>query len=56
MMLEDPPLCRSVAPKASRDLEAVLAKALHRDPARRYARMAEFAADLGRLRAESRSP
>lgn len=47
---DDPPLLRAVAPRASRDLEAVIAKALDRDPARRYATMSDFAADLGRLR------
>ena len=47
---EDPPLLRSVAPDASTDFEAVLAKALDRDPGRRYATMEDFAADLASLR------
>jgi formylglycine-generating enzyme required for sulfatase activity len=46
----DPPLLRSVAPGASKDAEAVVAKALDRDPARRYPTMAAFADDLARLR------
>jgi formylglycine-generating enzyme required for sulfatase activity len=47
---EEPPLARTVEPGISRDLEAVLARALHRDPSRRYSSMAGFAADLDRLR------
>lgn len=46
---EPAPLARDVAPGIPRDLEAVLAKALDRDPDRRYATMTEFADDLARL-------
>jgi formylglycine-generating enzyme required for sulfatase activity len=42
-------LLRSVVPSASRDLEAVLAKALQRERGSRYLSMSAFAADLERL-------
>jgi formylglycine-generating enzyme required for sulfatase activity/tRNA A-37 threonylcarbamoyl transferase component Bud32 len=47
---EDAPLLRSVSPGASPDFEAVLAKALERDPASRYPTMEALAADLAALR------
>jgi formylglycine-generating enzyme required for sulfatase activity len=50
VLLEDAPLCRSLAPKISRDLEAILARALHRQPERRYPTMAAFVDDLLRMR------
>jgi formylglycine-generating enzyme required for sulfatase activity/tRNA A-37 threonylcarbamoyl transferase component Bud32 len=43
---EDAPLARSVAPAVSRDLEAVLAKALDRDPAQRHQNASELRSDL----------
>jgi formylglycine-generating enzyme required for sulfatase activity/predicted Ser/Thr protein kinase len=49
LLTEDTPLARSVVPEVDRDLEAVLARALARDPARRYQTMRELAADLEAL-------
>ena len=49
MLSDDTPLARSVEPKVDRDLEAVLARALARDPARRYPDMRAFASDLEAL-------
>jgi len=43
---EEAPDPRRFAPRLGADVAAVLAKALHRDPARRYASIGEFAADL----------
>jgi formylglycine-generating enzyme required for sulfatase activity len=47
------PPARRLEPSLSRDLEAVLAAALERDPDRRYATAAAFADDLARVRAGS---
>jgi serine/threonine protein kinase len=41
-----PPALRSLNPSVSRDLEAVVQKAIERDPARRYPDMPSLAADL----------
>ena len=47
ILSDDTPLARSVEPKVDRDVEAVLARALARDPARRYP-------DMARVRLRSR--
>ncbi len=44
-----PPGLRAVAPHASRDAEAIVDKAMQREPERRYASAAELAADLRRV-------
>jgi eukaryotic-like serine/threonine-protein kinase len=49
----DPPRPSTVAPRGSRrelagDLDNIILKALHKDPARRYASMEQLADDLGR--------
>ncbi len=49
LRIDDAPLLRSVYPKASRDVEAVCAKALRRDPRERYPTAEAFAQDLERL-------
>ncbi len=48
----EPILAGRVSPELRGDLEAILAKALEKDPARRYASAAEFAADLRRYLAD----
>ena len=51
-ILEDEPVPpRRLNAGLPRDLETVIMKALEKDPERRYAAMADFAADLQRLRA-----
>ena len=49
LLHDEAPLARAVKPGVSRDLEAVLAKALSRSAERRYATMADFASDLERV-------
>ena len=51
---EHPPLLRALVPGASSDLEAVLAKAVDRNPSARYPTMGAFASDLRRLVAGER--
>ena len=46
---DEAPLARRIASGVPRDLEAILAKALSRDPVKRYATAAAFADDLGRF-------
>jgi WD40 repeat protein/predicted Ser/Thr protein kinase len=45
---QDPPRLGSINPELRGDLETIVAKALEKDPARRYASAAELAADLRR--------
>jgi serine/threonine protein kinase/tetratricopeptide (TPR) repeat protein len=45
----DPERPRKLNPKVPRDLEAIVLKCLERDPSRRYATAADFAADLDRF-------
>jgi formylglycine-generating enzyme required for sulfatase activity len=49
ILSEDPPRPRRVDPRAPRDLEVVLLKALEKEPGRRYASVREFADDLQRF-------
>ena len=46
---QDPRRLRQVDPRADRDLEALLMKALAREPEHRYATAGELAADLQRF-------
>ncbi len=46
----DAPRLRSIDPSVPADLEAICAKAMHRDPAQRYASAADLATDLRRFR------
>lgn len=46
ILREDPPELRSVAPEVPAPLAAVVARAMQRDPARRYPSASAFAADL----------
>ncbi len=50
VQLHDPPPPSHCAPTLPRDLDLVLAMALEKDRARRYASALEFAKDLGRIR------
>src|SRR5262249_47428873 len=45
---QDPPRLGSINPELRGDVETIVAKALAKDPARRYASAAELAADLRR--------
>jgi len=47
---EDAPACRAVNPRISRELAAVVAKMLQRDPAKRYQTHRELIAELGRIK------
>ncbi len=49
---EDPPRPRQVNPSISVDLETVLLKAMHKDPARRYPTALAFSEELGRVLAD----
>jgi serine/threonine protein kinase len=55
-LLEDPIPIRMLTPYVSRGLEAVIERALQRDPRRRYASAIEFARDLERQNPVARSP
>lgn len=44
------PRLRTIAPRASRELEVILQRALAIDPTQRYADAVEFSEDLSRLR------
>jgi WD40 repeat protein/serine/threonine protein kinase len=46
---EDPPLVHTLNPAVPRDLSAIVAKCLEKEPGKRYASGEEVAADLGRL-------
>ncbi len=46
IVADDPALLRTKRPRVPRDLEIVLATALHKDPAQRYATADDFLADL----------
>ena len=46
---QDPPRLGSFDPELRGDVETIVAKALEKDPARRYASAADLAADLRRL-------
>ena len=50
-LLDTPPPMRSVRPDVTAGLEAVVGKAMARDPAERFATAAEYAAALGMLEA-----
>src|SRR4029079_1882143 len=45
---DDPPLLGSINPQLRGDVETIVAKALEKDPARRYPSAADLAADLRR--------
>ncbi|HKE02034.1 MAG TPA: bifunctional serine/threonine-protein kinase/formylglycine-generating enzyme family protein, partial [Planctomycetota bacterium] len=46
VLVQDPPAPRRVVPSISRDVEAVIQKAIEKEPARRYSSAAALAADL----------
>jgi WD40 repeat protein/predicted Ser/Thr protein kinase len=48
ILQEDPPSLGSINPELRGDVETIVAKALEKDPARRYASAADLAADLRR--------
>ncbi len=49
ILTADPPRLRTLAPQTSRDLETIVAKAMDREPARRYSSAAAFRDDLAAL-------
>jgi serine/threonine protein kinase len=55
-LMDDPMPVRMLTPYVSRGLEAVITRALQRDPRRRYASAIEFARDLERQNPVARNP